>query len=77
MQNYKNGVVQLSPTNTSGTMITNPMVTLGYNSAGTVVGSRDQISMVTIGASLTATNTLNLYQRSCKFLTDIGNPNGC
>jgi hypothetical protein len=72
-QGYKNGALAGSGTGATTTLGNADIVVLASNNSGTGVssGSPMQISMASIGGSLSSTDVTNFYNRLCTYLTTV------
>jgi hypothetical protein len=77
VQGYKNGSSVLTSSDASQALCTVQFITGGTNNNGApqgTLGANGQIAMASIGASLTATEATNFYNRLRTYMTTVGVP---
>lgn len=74
-QGYKNGSqIFTDNANTSQPVTAREIIVAGEDKNGTLIGATGNVSMASIGSSLTSTDTANFYSRLRTYMTAVGVP---
>src|SRR6266404_1955908 len=73
-QGYRNGVLLNGPNTSGSTLLNEPMIMIGANSAGTPGGATLQVAEASVGTQLSTLDATHFYNRLRTYMTAVGVP---